>query len=97
MRGTDHEDLVTLLAALDRGPGPNEVGFHRVTIEREPLLSRGKPGMSLDGLRRILGEDMQRWEGMNADEYYVGFTNTNASFLMAADDTVKAVNRMSTV
>jgi hypothetical protein len=71
------------------------------TIEREPLIAKVKIGMTLGALRGLLGDDMQRWEPAvarpDSPAYYVGFTNTNASFSMGPDDRVTAVNRMGFV
>lgn len=71
------------------------------TIRREPLLDQIRVGMSVEEVRDILGTDMQRWTGTAAlpdsPAYYIGFTNTNASFSIGTDDRVKAINRMHQV
>lgn len=71
------------------------------TIRREPLIERVRVGMTADELRCILGSNVQRWEPShdlrNAPAYYLGFTNTNASFSMGPDDRIIAINRMNQV
>jgi hypothetical protein len=51
--------------------------------------------MTLEEVRGVLGGHMQRWEPtagqLNAPAYYIGFTNTNASFRMGADDRVLSI------
>jgi len=71
------------------------------TIKREPLLNKIRVGMTKDEVRSILGWDMQQWEGgaafPDSPSYYIGFTNTNASFLMSEDDRVLKINKMDQV
>ena len=69
------------------------------TIERESLLERVDVGTSIDELRQIFGSDMRRWGGSASEssEYYVAFANTNVSFQMATDDTVKEIYHLKTI
>lgn len=71
------------------------------TIEREPLIERIRVGMTVEEVRTILGTDMQRWEpsaGLpDSPAYFVGFTNTNASFAIGPGDSVVAVNKTGSV
>lgn len=71
------------------------------TIKREPLLDRITVGMTVDDLKQILGPDINRWDSTaglpDSPAYYVGFTNTNASFGMDENDRVKKINKMNQV
>ena len=71
------------------------------TIKREPLLNRVAVGMTVDELQQILGPDMNRWDGTadlpDSPAYYIGFTNTNATFGMDGNDHVKKINHMNQV
>lgn len=72
------------------------------TIKREPLLKQIRVGMSVDEVREILGTEMQRWDASQrlqnptllSDDYYIGFTYTNASFTIGPNDRVKNINYM---
>jgi hypothetical protein len=75
------------------------------TIQREPLLKQIRIGMTVDEVRHILGTDMQRWTGNEwrkdpkhvSDQYYIGFTNTNASSTIGPDDRVRKINSVDFV
>lgn len=71
------------------------------TIKREPLLDRITVGMTVDDLKQVLGPDINRWDSTaglpDSPAYYVGFTNTNASFGMDENDRVKKINKMNQV
>lgn len=71
------------------------------TIRREPLLDRIAVGMTIEELKQVLGPDIQRWDSTallpSSPAYYVGFTNTNASFEIDENDRVKKINKMNQV
>ena len=71
------------------------------TIKREPLLNQVTVGMTVADLQRILGPDMNRWDSTadlpDSPAYYIGFTNTNASFGMDENDRVEKINKMKQV
>ena len=71
------------------------------TIRREPLIDKVRAGMTIDEVKSILGDDIQRWERTPGfDEgfaYYIGFTNTNASFRIGTDDRVVSVYKMDSI
>ena len=71
------------------------------TIKREPLLDLIKVGMTIDDLKQILGPGINRWDSTaslpDSPAYYVGFTNTNASFGMDENDRVAKINKMTQV
>ena len=80
------------------------------TIRREPLIDKVRVGMTKDDVQAILGSDIQQWTlesrfpglfqaGRNPDDpsYYMGFTNTNATFGMSEDDRVLKINKMESV
>lgn len=71
------------------------------TIKREPLIDQIKVGMSVEELSAILGDDMDRWSSTSnlpdSPAYYIGFSNTNASFSIDSNHTVKEINKMNFV
>jgi hypothetical protein len=66
-------------------------------LDQEPLLDWAAIGMTLDQLKDLLGGEIKTWAGsaLLPGESYVAFKDASASFLIAAEGTVKKINRFS--